>query len=111
MNNQDVQALNMKASELRDTQQEVSTVVTEMLNMVATLEKRFDEHFNLSFVLSELRSKLESIDVDGMFDFINDLESEIESLSYNYKRAEKANNVSVYKIKNAQFPMYFKPKE
>jgi len=110
MHEQDVQLLSSKLEEIKDSQQDVSRTVAELLGIVESMEKRFDEHFNLSFVLSELREKLEAIDVDNMFDFINDLETEIEGLSYNYKRAEKANNISVYKVVNMQMPMYFKPK-
>ena len=107
MNEQDVQFLNTKNEEIKESQQQITLSISEMLNYVGVLEKRFDQNFNLSFVLAGLREKLESIDIDNMFSFIDDLDSEIQSLSYNYKRAEKANNISVYKVTTHQMPMYF----
>ena len=109
MDEQDLHKINYILEELRDSQDDVSRNITDLLELVSTMEKRFDSLYNLSFVLTALRNRLESIDVDNMFDFIDDLESEVNSLSYNYKKAEKANGISTYKVTTKQMPIYFKP--
>lgn len=109
MNNRDADAINSNLESLRDSQQEISTTLSNLLNIISDLENKYDEHFNLSHLLDGMRSKIESVDVDGFFSFIDEVESEIETISYNYKKAEKANNISVYKVVNQQMPMYYNP--
>jgi len=109
MDDQDVQILSSKIEELRDLQQDVHRTVNDILDTLSQMEKRFDAYYNLSFVLSALREKTEAIDVDSMFGFVDDLETETEALSYNYKRAEKANNISAYRVQSKAVPVYYKP--
>jgi len=108
MDEQELQTFNFKIEEFRDMQQDVTRNINDFLNQISDMEKHFDKEYNLSFILATLREKLESVDVDNMFDFVNDIEEEINSLSYNYRRAEKANNISTYKVVNKQVPIYFK---
>jgi len=107
MNNQDRDAINENLESLKDLQKEMSTTISNLLNQISELEIKYDEYFNLSHLLSGLRNTIESVDIDGFFNFIDDMESEIESVSYNYKKAEKANDISAYKVVNGQVPMYF----
>ena len=109
MDETDLNSLGFKIEDFRDIQQDITDNINDFLNTISTMEKQFDKEYNLSFVLAALREKLESLDVDNMFSFVNDLESEVESLSYNYRRAEKANGISTYKVVNKQMPIYFKP--
>lgn len=100
MNEDDLRPLHDEVTEIRDSQQDILRNINNMLYIVANMERQFNRHYNLAFVLEELRTKLEAVNVDNVFEFVDDLELKIDNISYNYKKAEKANNTSVYRIRN-----------
>lgn len=107
MRNRDIYTIQNNISQLSDVKDDLTEAVTKFLNDLNVIEKELSKEFGASHILSKTRTTLESIDVDELFDFVDDLEAETATLYYKSKRAESAIQIATYPKKNT--PAFYKP--
>jgi hypothetical protein len=107
MRNRDIAQIRQDLQELSDIKEQLEDAISQFLADIATIEKELDKEYSLSHILGQTRSTLEGIDVDTLFDFVDELEAEIATLSYKEKRVTEANKISMFP-KNLS-PSFFRP--
>lgn len=95
MDNLDLYNLSNHIENLDNIKNDCSEEISRFLTTLNSVEKKLDRRFNLSQILESLKTTLDGIDVDTMFGFLDSLESEVNDLSYKYRKAIKVNTFSV----------------
>jgi len=96
---QSIQTLKNTLYELQNMQQDVEDKLEELVESVTTFREDNARQYADGFLFDNIERALVQLNAKDFSKKIDDFESEIEDLSYNMKRSQKAHDSMVYKKK------------
>lgn len=108
MRNRDIELLRNNVSELTEMKEDFEKLLSKFVNDIILVEKELDKEYSLSHLMGRIRQIIEGVDSDEMFEFLEELESEVSTLDYKHKRMANANQMAM--LPKTTTPAYYYPR-
>lgn len=108
MRNRDIELLRSNVNEIVEMKDEFEKLLAKFVNDIISVEKELDKEYSLSHLMGRIRQIIEGVDTDEIFEFLEELESEVSTLDYKHKRMANANEMAMFP--KTITPAYYRPR-